>query len=157
MAVRAVSSLSDLLGIVKSPKLTVVDLYATWCGPCMNIAPRVHDLAMKNPQVAFVKVDVDQAGDIAQEYSVSSLPTFLFFRGGSKVESMLGADYNKLEGYVKSLQPKEKRAIPADAALSAMSGKELKTIMAEYSISSQGMLEKAEFVDALKARRSFVE
>ncbi|KAJ3584914.1 hypothetical protein NHX12_013637 [Muraenolepis orangiensis] len=67
-------------------KLVVVDFTATWCGPCKLIGPKFVAMAAKaeNSQVVFLKVDVDDAGDIAEFYEVTCMPSFLFFRNGEK-------------------------------------------------------------------------
>lgn len=77
-------------------KLSIVDFYATWCGPCKAIAPVFEKLAEKIPEVDFARVDVDQAGDVAQEYAVNAMPTFIMFQDGEKVEAIVGADLRKI-------------------------------------------------------------
>lgn len=61
-------------------KLVVVDFFATWCGPCKRIAPAIEKMSQENTNVVFLKVDVDEVGDLAAELSVSAMPTFLFFK-----------------------------------------------------------------------------
>ncbi|KAJ3192286.1 Cytoplasmic thioredoxin isoenzyme 2 [Irineochytrium annulatum] len=83
--------------------LTVVDFNATWCGPCKAIAPRFDQLSERHPGVNFLKVDVDEQSGIAGTYSVRAMPTFLFFKNGSKVDEVVGADIGKVESLVQSL------------------------------------------------------
>ncbi len=67
-------------------KLVVVDFHATWCGPCKMIAPLVGEMAEQMAaDVVFLKVDVDEAEDVAAEYNITAMPTFLFMRDGKKV------------------------------------------------------------------------
>eukprot|EP01134_Creolimax_fragrantissima_P008400 CFRG8400T1 len=83
-------------------KLVVVDFHAQWCGPCKRIAPAVKDLALKYVSAAvFLKVDVDQLQMTAQAYTVQSMPTFMFFKNGQKVDQFSGANPQKLDETIK--------------------------------------------------------
>ncbi|XP_034532154.1 thioredoxin-like isoform X2 [Notolabrus celidotus] len=83
-------------------KLVVVDFTATWCGPCQRIGPIFEALSKKpeNSNVVFLKVDVDDASEVAQECKVNSMPTFQFYKNGEKIEEFSGADGPKLEKLV---------------------------------------------------------
>ncbi|EER24950.1 thioredoxin, putative [Coccidioides posadasii C735 delta SOWgp] len=82
-------------------KLVVVDCFATWCGPCQAIAPKVNEFSEKYPDVAFYKIDVDDAPDVAQELGVRAMPTFVFFKDGQKVDEVLGAVPPALEAAIQ--------------------------------------------------------
>lgn len=70
----------------------VVDLWATWCGPCRAIAPIIAQLAEEyDGKIVVGKCDVEENDDIAIEYRVSSIPTILFFKGGKLVDRLVGA------------------------------------------------------------------
>ena len=69
----------------------------TRCGPCKFIGPIFHSLAEKTPEVYFVKVDVDEAEEVAGTCGIQAMPTFQFFKGGSKIEEMRGANQQLLE------------------------------------------------------------
>jgi len=88
-------------------KLVVVDFHATWCGPCHKIAPKFAELSTRFPKALFLKVDVDQCTQTAQEQNVSAMPTFIFYRNKVKLDSMRGADPNMLEEKIKSLYSDE--------------------------------------------------
>lgn len=77
-------------------KLVVVDFFATWCGPCKMIAPQVEDMAAEMPDLMFLKVDVDECYDIASNYQVSAMPTFVFIKKSKKIDSFSGANVGKL-------------------------------------------------------------
>lgn len=71
--------------------VTVVDFYATWCGPCKMLAPVFESTAeeMKS-QASFVKVDIDQSLEIAQQFNISTVPTMVIFKDGVAVEKLVG-------------------------------------------------------------------
>ncbi|MBI1333049.1 MAG: thioredoxin [Armatimonadetes bacterium] len=70
----------------------LVDFWATWCGPCRAIAPAVEELASEYSGKAKVfKIDVDQVGEIAQNYGIMSIPALLVFKGGKVVDKQVGA------------------------------------------------------------------
>ncbi|GAA55399.1 thioredoxin-1 [Clonorchis sinensis] len=81
--------------------LVVVDFFATWCGPCKDIAPKFVALSGSYPGVTFAKVDVDQLPELPEEYGVTAMPTFIFFKNGKPVETVLGASIEKVEAAVK--------------------------------------------------------
>ncbi|KAL7604777.1 hypothetical protein Lser_V15G18675 [Lactuca serriola] len=85
---------------VGSTKLVVVDFTASWCGPCRMIAPILAELASNIPHVTFLKVDVDELRSIAQEYSVKSIPTFVFLKEGNIVDKVVGAKKDELSACV---------------------------------------------------------
>ena len=70
----------------------VVDLWATWCGPCKAIAPIIAELAQEyEGKIAVGKCDVEENDDIAMEFGVRNIPTILFFKGGKLVDKFVGA------------------------------------------------------------------
>ena len=72
---------------------------ATWCAPCKLIAPVVEELAngddYKNT-VLFVKIDVDEAEELMEQADVKCMPTFQFYEGGKKVDTLEGCDKDAL-------------------------------------------------------------
>ncbi|KAI4881219.1 hypothetical protein NFI96_033454 [Prochilodus magdalenae] len=85
-------------------KLVVVDFTATWCGPCQSIAPFYKGLSEKgdNANVVFLKVDVDDAQDVAQSCEIKCMPTFHFYKNGKKVDEFSGSNQAKLEELVNN-------------------------------------------------------
>lgn len=81
-------------------KLVVIDFYATWCGPCKMIAPKIEELASEFSDVVFLKVDVDESEDIAMKYNIASMPTFIFIKSSETVHQFSGANYDKLKDAV---------------------------------------------------------
>ena len=76
--------------VLKADGLVIVDMFATWCGPCKMMAPIVDNLAEDYTDVKFCKLDVDQAPTVSARYGVQSIPTFLFFRNGELVRTLVG-------------------------------------------------------------------
>lgn len=75
---------------ISAQPLAVVDFYATWCGPCKMLAPILDGVAKETSDVAFYRVDVDQAPDLARRFGVMSIPTLVFFKNGEKAAQTVG-------------------------------------------------------------------
>ena len=72
--------------------LTMVDFWATWCGPCRMVAPIVEELAEQYAgQVKVTKLDVDANQRTAMRFNVRSIPSILFFKDGEHVDTVVGA------------------------------------------------------------------
>mgnify|MGYP000905360550 CR=1 FL=1 len=71
--------------------ITIVDFFATWCGPCKMLAPVLEGLSKEMEEKAkFIKVDIDQSLDLANEFQISSVPTMIIFKDGQKAEQLVG-------------------------------------------------------------------
>ncbi len=100
--VKQVSDPAEFKQIISDSKLVVVDFTATWCGPCKMIAPKFAQMSETYTDVVFIKVDVDDASEIAEEWGISAMPTFLFFKNGQKLTQFSGASVAKLEEEIKN-------------------------------------------------------
>ena len=78
--------------VLESDKLTVVDFWAEWCGPCRAIGPVIEELSKEyNGRVNVGKVNVDQNPDLSVNYGITSIPAILFIKGGKVVDKQIGA------------------------------------------------------------------
>jgi len=68
----------------------LVDFFATWCGPCKMLSPLVETLAQDHPELKVLKVDVDEAEEIAAQFNVYSIPTLIYFENGKAVRQSVG-------------------------------------------------------------------
>ena len=75
----------------KLQDLTLVDFWATWCGPCRMVAPIIEELAAEMTNVTFAKIDVDENPDVAMGLKIASIPTLMLFKDGQLVERLIGA------------------------------------------------------------------
>jgi len=79
----------DVLG---SEKLVMVDFWAVWCGPCRMVAPTVEELAKEYAdKITVAKLNTDENPDIASRYKIMGIPTIMFFKGGEKLDQIVGA------------------------------------------------------------------
>jgi len=76
--------------LISSPKLTIVDFWADWCGPCRNQLPILEEYAKNNQDIQVVKINVDENTDLASEYGVKSIPTLIYFRSGNIEHKTVG-------------------------------------------------------------------
>ena len=77
--------------VLDATTTVLVDFYATWCGPCQMMHPVMDKLAAERDDVKICKIDVDQERDLAMQYKVMSIPTFLVFKNGEVVNRAMGA------------------------------------------------------------------
>mmetsp|Transcript_10311 Transcript_10311/g.15533 ORF Transcript_10311/g.15533 Transcript_10311/m.15533 type:complete len:104 (+) Transcript_10311:78-389(+) len=101
--VKYVESEGEWMALMNEEKLVVVDFTASWCGPCQMVAPHFEAMSKEYTNVIFVKVDVDNQDKIAQMCGVRAMPTFQFFKGGQKVDELMGADVATLKSKVAAL------------------------------------------------------
>ena len=78
--------------LLQSEKLVIVDFWATWCGPCRMLSPLLDEVeAEMADKIEVVKVNVDDADEVAMRYRIMSIPTLLFFKNGAMVDRSVGA------------------------------------------------------------------
>jgi thioredoxin 1 len=78
--------------VEKADGLTIVDFWATWCGPCRMVAPILDQLATEyEGKLKVTKLDVDANIKTGSRFNVRSIPTLLFFKDGKVVDQIIGA------------------------------------------------------------------
>ena len=90
MGILKVTSSNFESEVLKSEKPVVVDFYADWCGPCKMLSPIVETVAKENEDIKVVKVNVDDAQDLAIKYNIMSIPTLVAFKNGEEVNRTVG-------------------------------------------------------------------
>lgn len=127
MAITVIQNKSQFDEQLDKNELVMIKFTASWCGPCKQIQPLVEKAEEKHTQVAFVEVDVDKYRDIAANYEISSMPTFVFLHQKNEIARVRGSDANALNTKLNELVAKNPNAQRAgddkptvqDAALSA--------------------------------------
>ncbi len=78
--------MNEFLNTIQSPRPTLVDFFATWCGPCKMMHPILDELDHKLAGKAhIIKIDVDSRQSLAADYNIRSVPTLIIFKNGSPV------------------------------------------------------------------------
>lgn len=78
--------------LLQSEKLIIVDFWATWCGPCRMLSPLLDEVEEEMAdKIEVVKVNVDDADEVAMRFRIMSIPTLLFFKNGAIVDRSVGA------------------------------------------------------------------
>lgn len=91
-AAAAVSTADFDKEVLQSDVPVLVDFWAVWCGPCRMIAPAVDAVAEEySGRAKVMKLNVDEAPEIAGRYGVMSIPTLMIFKGGEQVNQLMGA------------------------------------------------------------------
>jgi thioredoxin len=151
MSVTSITSPLHLTTLLKGTSFLVVDFYADWCGPCHAVRPMFEKLALANSvpgHLAFVKVNVDEQPDIARQYSISAMPTFLFFQNGAPYTAnpmVRGADPQALGRIAKELgdlakdaQQKENAAAQKAAEANVPVADDGTTVSGGYAMGTAG-------------------
>ncbi|MBI4226401.1 thioredoxin [Candidatus Roizmanbacteria bacterium] len=77
--------------VLEDKGVVFIDYYATWCAPCRVTSPIIEELSNEMKNIKFLKVDVDKNPELAQQYSIFSIPTFIIFKDGKLASQFVGA------------------------------------------------------------------
>jgi thioredoxin 1 len=95
----------SFLAATGQDNLSIVDFYTDWCGPCKNIAPYMEELAKKNPDIKFYKINAEIKDEKMQKVvkacEISAYPTFCYFRSSKCVKKVEGASPKAIEQAIK--------------------------------------------------------
>ena len=76
--------------VLENDRLTIVDFFATWCGPCKMLSPIIDEVAQIYKDVSFYKVNIDNNMNLTEKYEVEAVPTVLFFKEGKLLKTKVG-------------------------------------------------------------------
>ena len=109
-AVKQPKSSADIKKILKENPLAVGWFTASWCGPCKSVQKHIEKMAddFKDQGVSVVKIDIDEHGDVANEFEVQSVPTFFFLKHGKTVDSVVGASADRVKTALEKHLPPSK-------------------------------------------------
>ena len=89
---KAVTDATFKAEVLDNSKPVIVDFWAEWCGPCRMVAPVLDEIAAEyGEKVDVVKVNVEESGDTAMEYDITSNPAIYLFKDGQVVKKSVGA------------------------------------------------------------------
>ena len=92
MAADAVTDTTFKDEVIDSSVPVLVDFWAPWCGPCRMVAPVVEEISEQyQGQIKVVKVNTDENPNVASQYGIRSIPTLMIFKGGQRVDMVVGA------------------------------------------------------------------
>jgi len=92
----------DLKSLMRPGKITVVDFYADWCGPCQRIAPQLQALANENAEVMLVKIDIVKWGTpVARQYNISSIPNMRVFDRNQKQVGTSTSSLSQIHSFIE--------------------------------------------------------
>lgn len=92
MAIKHITDVEEFkTQVEESDKLSVIDFWAPWCGPCKMLGPIFEKVSEEYTDVQFVKIDIDEAQDLAEQFSIVSIPTLIIMKDGEVVDQQMGA------------------------------------------------------------------
>lgn len=93
--------------LLNEKEVLVVDFWAPWCGPCRTLGPIIESVQqnINDENVGVVKVNIDEASDLAMRYGIRSIPTVIYFKNGKMANKTIGIkSQTEIEGIINSLK-----------------------------------------------------
>ena len=88
--------------VLESNDTVLVDFWAPWCGPCQMLGPIIEEVSVElKDKVKVVKVNVDEAQEIAMKYNIVSIPTVVIFKSGQIIDTIIG--FRQKEDYINAV------------------------------------------------------
>lgn len=105
--VYSVSTINELNNYIETNDSVIIDIYASWCGPCKSFAPLYEEFSKKHPLIICLKADGEKITALKNKYKISSYPTFVLYKNKVKIEQFSGASQSvaRFEERVKKLFP----------------------------------------------------
>ena len=91
MAVLTITKENFASEVMASEKPVLLDFWASWCGPCRMVSPIVDEIAEERTDIKVGKINVDEQGELAQQFGVMSIPTLVVMKNGQIVNQSVGA------------------------------------------------------------------
>ena len=76
--------------VLKSDTVAVLDFWASWCGPCRMFTPIIEQFAAEHPQIMVGKINIDEQSELAEKFSVMSVPTLVIMKDGAVIQKSVG-------------------------------------------------------------------
>jgi len=86
---------------MENDKKAIACFYATWCIPCKKIKPLYQSFSKTYNNIKFYEIDIDEDEQLVNEMNVKSIPTFVFFENGKKINELIGSDVEKLKEMIE--------------------------------------------------------
>lgn len=132
---QVINSTSQFHTLLKQSTYILADFHAAWCGPCHAIAPIYNQLASQHTasNLTFTKIDVDAQQQLAREYSITAMPSFLLFKDGVVIETIRGANPPALKSAVERASRDAKEGLARQAAAERGKKNEAEEVKAEMN------------------------
>lgn len=101
MSVKVINRENFEAEVLKSEKPVMLDLWASWCGPCKMLAPIVEQISEEHPEITVGKINVDEEQQLADAFGVSAIPMVVLVKGGKVAASSVG--YKSKDELVREL------------------------------------------------------
>jgi thioredoxin 1 len=99
-----ITTVAEHDAVIGSGKAVVLQFSASWCGPCQRIKPKMIEFSDENKDIIFCYIDIDNAGELAEQYGVQGVPAFYFIKNCKAVGNVVGANQSAIEKEIQNLK-----------------------------------------------------